>query len=355
MTPDGTNSFSTASESFCTPEGTHVTEQDAKTGSEVKIYPNPEAQTWSYLFVHHSKIKGLEFQLTKDQKTFFVHKTVRYFKKNGKQGVHRQEVPTVSGLIFFKGNPKEIQSYLDLYFPNAHLCKNCSTGRVAQIPDAQMRPFMRINVTSPDRIRFLLRPFHYYATNHILLRITSGELAGLEGYVIRIDRDRRLVMDVGGISVAISGVHAEKFEEVEPAEANQSDPTPFYKRNLQEREAIIDRYFHPVKTTSEVAAQAENIDYLRNYVLAEIAQSRITLAEAWTTYTFIIKEIGYYYAPFVDQFPDVLAPILQQGTKVLHELATLLAESDIEQDLKERYTTDHQELITKYGYLFSLS
>ena len=156
---------------------------------------------------------------------------------------------------------------------------------------------MRVNETEPERIRFLLKPFHYYARNRILLRITSGELAGLEGYVIRIDRDRRLVMDVGGMSVAISGVHVEHFEEVEPDCTSTTDTNPFYQRNLQEREALIDRYFHPVKTANEVAVQAENIDYLREYVLAELAQKRMDINKAWSTYIFIIKEIGYYYAP----------------------------------------------------------
>ena len=74
---------------------------------------------------------------------------------------------------------------------------------------------MRVLETSPERVRFLLRPFKYYAGGNVKLRITSGFFAGLEGYVIRIDRDRRLVMNVGGMSVAISGVHCETFEVVE--------------------------------------------------------------------------------------------------------------------------------------------
>lgn len=74
---------------------------------------------------------------------------------------------------------------------------------------------MRVSETEPDRLRFLLRPFVYYAQNRTLLRIVSGDYAGLEGYVIRIARDRRLVMDVGGMAVAISNVHAERFEEVD--------------------------------------------------------------------------------------------------------------------------------------------
>lgn len=352
MKPDGTNSFSTADEKRVSQEGNHFTEPDVKTGSEVKKCLQSDGTTWSYLFVHHSKVKGMEAQLTKDGRTYFVHKTIRYFKRMGKQKVQHKEIPTVSGLVFFQGFPEEIQTYLDKKFPRTHLCKNCSTGKVAEIKDSQMRPFMRVNGTEPERIRFLLKPFHYYARNRILLRITSGELAGLEGYVIRINRDRRLVMDVGGISVTIAGVHAEHFEEVEPSGTSITDTNPFYQRNLQEREAIIDRYFHPVKTANEVAVQAENIDYLREYVLAELAQKRMDINKAWNTYTFIINEIGYYYAPFIEQFKENLDPIMREGGKVLQEMEQIIKSPHISPNDKTRYENDYQEILSQYEYLF---
>ena len=352
MKPDGTSSFSTADEKLVSPKGTHVTEPDAKTGSAIKLYSQSCATTWSYIFVHNSKVKGMEEQLVKDGRTYFVHKTVRYFKKLGKQKVQHQEVPTVSGLVFFQGSPDDIQAYLNKRYPYAHLCKNCSTGKVAVIPDSQMQPFMRVTSTSPERIRFLLHPYHYYARNRILLRITTGELAGLEGYVIRIDRDRRLVMDVGGMSVAISGVHAEHFEEVEQSNASLSYENIFYKRNLQERQVLIDRYFHPVKDDKEVAAQAENIDYLRKYALDEMSHNRITPNDTWNIYSFIIEEINYYYAPFVDQFNEHLDPIMREGGRILQEMERLIASPHISPNDKARYENDYQEILSHYEYLF---
>ena len=265
MKPDGTSSFSTADKKLVSPKGNHVTGPDSKTGPAIKKCRQSDGTTWSYIFVHNSKVRKLEVLLENDGRTYFVHKTVRYFRKLGKQKVQHHEVPTVSGLVFFQGYPEEIQAYLDQKFTHARLCKNCSTGKVAEIPDTQMQPFMRVAEISPERIRFLLHPYHYYARNRILLRISTGEMAGLEGYIIRIDRDRRLVMDVGGLSVAISGIHAEHFEEVEQDKSHLANEEIFYKRNLQERQVLIDRYFHPVKDDKEVALQAENIDYLRKY------------------------------------------------------------------------------------------
>ena len=301
--------------------------------------------------MHHSKVRKVEARLNADNVPHFVHKTVRYYKKRAKHGVQRQELQTVSGLVFLQGNAKELQEYLNWNFPNTYLCKNCSTGKAAVIPDSQMRPFMRINETEPDRIRFLLKPFHYYARNRVLLRISSGDLAGLEGYVIRIDRDRRLIMEVGGMSVAIAGVHAEHFEEVDQTGSAALDGSPFYERNLHEREALIDRFFHPVKSAKDVAPQADNIDYLRNYVLTELSQYRMLPAEAWLILSFIIKEIGYYYAPSFEKLQRHLAPIMQAGTQVLQEMQRLI-DSEPAEETRNRYQTEQQELLTTYGYLF---
>ena len=352
MKPDGTSSFSAADENPVSPEGTQVTEQDVKARSEVKKCRRPSETTWSYLFLHHRKVKAMEEQFAKDGMTYFVHKTVRYFKRTARAKVQRKELPTVSGLVFFQGLPKDIQAYLDRNFPNVHLCKNCSTGRVAEIKDSQMQPFMRIVETSPERIRFLLHPYHYYARNRILLRITTGEMAGLEGYIIRIDRDRRLVMSIGGLSVAISGVHAEHFEEVEQSKTSITHENIFYQRNLQERQVLIDRYFHPVKDDKEVALQAENIDYLRKYALDEVAHNRITLNDTWKIYSFIIEEIGYYYSPFIEQFKEHLDPIMREGGKVLQEMEQIIKNPHISPNDKTRYENDYQRIFSQYDYLF---
>ena len=77
-----------------------------------------------------------------------------------------------------------------------------------------MRPFMRLLETDPERIRFLVHRLEYYAQNNVRVRILTGTLAGFEGYIVRIDRDRRLVMNIGDLTVAIANIHCETFEEV---------------------------------------------------------------------------------------------------------------------------------------------
>ena len=374
-TADETKRFQT-SESNEFPEGTHVSEPDEMTGSAIKkcSQVNQETETekenesilevppsnkdnctsWSYLFVHNQKVKSIEDQLKKDGVTHFVHKTIKYVPRHRNRGGMREvETPSVSGLIFLQGNPELLQNYLDKNKKPYKLCKNCSTGKVATIPCNQMEPFMRVAETEPERLRFLLRPFVYYSKNRTLLRILTGEYAGLEGYVIRIARDRRLVIDVGGMAVAISGVHAERFEEVNKNEANKKERELFYKRNLHERNAFIDRYFHQVKTAQEVSAQVENIEILRLQTLADVRDKKLDLKDAYDTFYFMIEEIGYYYAPFIDYFKDELRPIFEAGRTVMQEIENIIAMfQNINMQLHNRYATEYEELQAHYGYLF---
>ena len=363
-TADETKRFQT-SESNEFPEGTHVSEPDEMTGSAIKKCPQVnikskaakekvDCTSWSYLFVHNQKVKSIEEQLKKDGRTHFVHKTIKYVPRHrNRSGMREVETPSVSGLIFLQGDPKKIQDYLDRNVNSYKLCKNCSTGKVATIPCNQMEPFMRVAETEPERLRFLLRPFVYYSKNRTLLRIVTGEYAGLEGYVIRIARDRKLVMDVGGMAVAISGVHAERFEEVNKNEADKKERTLYYHRNLHERHAFIDRYFHRVKSAQEVSAQVENIEILRLQTLADVRDKKLDLKDAFATFCFMIEEIGYYYAPFVDTFGSYLQPIFQAGRAVMEEIEHAIAQlktTDIE--LHNRCESEFEALQNNYGYLF---
>ena len=75
-----------------------------------------------------------------------------------------------------------------------------------------MRTFIHIMKEEPERVTFLRDPFVKFAQDHVKLRILTGSLAGQEGYVVRILRNRQLVMNIGGYAVAINNVHNEDFE-----------------------------------------------------------------------------------------------------------------------------------------------
>lgn len=185
-------------------------------------YENKEqGAPWGYLFIQHmsagsfeKKLESLKFDGTYRPKCF-IHRTVRYKQKPNGKGVMKEEKPSVSGLVFLQGETNQLKSFLIQNFPQYYLVNDCSTGKPAVIADSQMRPFMKIIEEEPKRITFLRDPFVKFSKNHVKLRVLTGVLKGQVGYVVRILRDRQLVMNFGGYSVAISNVHFEDFEVVE--------------------------------------------------------------------------------------------------------------------------------------------
>ena len=169
---------------------------------------------WCYLFVHHEKMDTFVERIERKGKfETFVHRTAKSIRT--RSGVRTTEVPTVSGLVFVRGRHDRISRFLNEEFSQLHLVNDCSTKRVAVIPDDVMRPFMRIATVEPTRVRVLLNPIECYANGRQRVRVTSGLLEGMEGYVVRIDRDRRLVCAIGNMTIAISGAHQEALEEAE--------------------------------------------------------------------------------------------------------------------------------------------
>lgn len=195
-------------------EGDSSEQQDAALSSEKKKQEAP----WGYIFIQHMSAGNFEKKLDslKIDGTFrpkcFIHRTVRYKQKPNGKGVMKEEKPTVSGLVFLQGETNQLKSFLMHNFPQYYLVNDCSTGKPATIADSLMRPFMKIMEEGPERVTFLRDPFIKFAKDHVKLRVLTGLLKGQVGYVVRILRDRQLVMDFGGYAVAISNVHLEDFE-----------------------------------------------------------------------------------------------------------------------------------------------
>jgi len=235
MTQDCLNSPSTADVSKRLPKGIHVIGAERLSDPSVEGIsrrkrikkeedPSTDPTSWSYLFILHMAAKGLEKRLEEfnaDKKNtkqpYFIHKTFRYTYKDKErqQGVKKTLEQSVSGLVFLQGTVDELQEFLKKHFPQYHLVNDRSLGRPASIKDSVMQPFMNVMKTHPEQVTFLRDAFEKFAKDHVKLRVLTGPFKDYEGYIVRIDRDRQLVFDFGGIAVAIRGVHKEDFEVVE--------------------------------------------------------------------------------------------------------------------------------------------
>ena len=242
-----------------------------KEGSGLDASPMPEdsftpkaeaAGAWCYLFVHYTKVELIRSKLNQKFNTF-VHRSVTFKRVKGR--IKKEVRPTISGLIFVQGNAREVEALLRSLSPALHLASDCTTGAVAQIADSVMQAFIQLSQFEPARIRFMPHALGYYATGHPLVRVTSGLLAGFEGYQVRISRDKCLVTSVGGMTVAIGGVCKETFENVEAyvnLRRSQQEDTADAAGQTPTQEAVGRCFFRPQSQLDLLALGSETAQSL---------------------------------------------------------------------------------------------
>ena len=203
------------------PKGIHIVRSDEKSARKVEGVSrcdNTEGVPWGYLFIQHNAAE--KFEKTLNTAKFdgdfkpkcFIHRTISFKQKSKGCGVVKVERPSVSGLVFLQGHTNDLRIFLQKYYPQYHLVNNCMNGQPASIKDSIMQPFMQLMQTEPNRVTFLRDHFVKFARDHVKLRVLTGIFQGQEGYVVRILKNRQLVMDFGGYAVAINNVHNEDFE-----------------------------------------------------------------------------------------------------------------------------------------------
>lgn len=309
--------------------------------------------------------------------------------------------PTISGLIFIQGKTKVIRKYLWERFPQYHLVNDCSTRKAAVIPDSVMQPFMRIANTDPSRIRFLVNPLTHYAEGNTLVEIMTGPLAGLQGYIIRIDRDRKLVIGVGDMTVAIGGVHKENFEKVEEVaravnirqrarrqaeqrrlreriEANVNadvapqppdsdrnsceelrsasgkkprtampDPDPRLLTPIQQK---VDTAFFTPETFNDILVITTNIELWTERARRLIQAGN--LADASEILTFLLEEIGYWFTNIYKKKSIDLTPVKKVGNNAYKTALTILDNKHLPERTRQDLETNLDSQMLRHGYLF---
>lgn len=373
---------------------------------------------WSYLFIRKRDAEYFSLKAeTEGGFRTFIHRTIitdasgksEKGKPNGSaqdreagNGTTATEGrPTISGLIFIQGKTKVIKKYLWERFPQYHLVNDCSTRKAAVIPDSVMQPFMRIANTDPSRIRFLVNPLTHYAEGNTLVEIMTGPLAGLQGYIIRIDRDRKLVIGVGDMTVAIGGVHKENFEKVEEVaravnirqrarrqaeqrrlreriEANVNadvapqppdsdrnsceelrsasgkkprtampDPDPRLLTPIQQK---VDTAFFTPETFNDILVITTNIELWTERARRLIQAGN--LADASEILTFLLEEIGYWFTNIYKKKSIDLTPVKKAGNNAYKTALTILDNKHLPERTRQDLETNLDSQMLRHGYIF---
>lgn len=349
---------------------------------------------WSYLFIRKRDAEFFSLKAeTEGGFRTFIHRTIITDEsgkptkgkpngsaqdRDGTTATATEGRPTISGLIFIQGKTKVIRKYLWERFPQYHLVNDCSTRKAAVIPDSVMQPFMRIAGTDPSRIRFLVNPLTHYAEGNTLVEIMTGPLAGLQGYIIRIDRDRKLVIGVGDMTVAIGGVHKENFEKVEEVaravNIRQRARRQAEQRRLRERIEVnvnadvalqppdprlltpiqqkVDTAFFTPETFNDILVITTNIE-LWTERARRLIQAGNT-ADASEILTFLLKEIGYWFTNIYKKKSIDLMPVKKAGNNAYKTALTILDNKHLPERTRQNLETNLDSQMLRHGYLYSL-
>lgn len=370
-------------------------EPDMETPASTDMEPTRDRSQvpapWSYLFIRKRDAEYFSLK-TETEGGFrtFIHRTIitdaSGKSEKGKPNGSAQDReasngttegrPTISGLIFIQGKTKVIKKYLWERFPQYHLVNDCSTRKAAVIPDSVMQPFMRIAGTDPSRIRFLVNPLTHYAEGNTLVEIMTGPLAGLQGYIIRIDRDRKLVIGVGDMTVAIGGVHKENFEKVEEVaravNTRQRARRQAEQRRLRERFEVnvnadvalqppdprlltpiqqkVDTAFFTPETFNDILVITTNIELWTERARRLIQAGN--LADASEILTFLLEEIGYWFTNIYKKKSIDLTPVKKAGNNAYKTALTILDNKHLPERTRQDLETNLDSQMLRHGYLF---
>ncbi|HIU89826.1 MAG TPA: transcriptional regulator [Candidatus Caccomonas pullistercoris] len=317
---------------------------------EDSFTPKAEAAgAWCYLFVHYTKVELIRSKLNQKFNTF-VHRSVTFKRVKGR--IKKEVRPTISGLIFVQGNAREVEALLRSLSPALHLASDCTTGAVAQIADSVMQAFIQLSQFEPARIRFMPHALGYYATGHPLVRVTSGLLAGFEGYQVRISRDKCLVTSVGGMTVAIGGVCKETFENVEAyvnLRRSQQEDTADAAGQTPTQEAIGRNFFRPQNQMDLLALSGALAPWVEQ---AEHHAREGRYPEAAKVALILLDEVGRrlrpcWHDPRVGSFKDLDA-LCRRAASVL---AALAASGRLTPEQHERLARERRALIQRHPFM----
>lgn len=144
---------------------------------------------------------------------FFIPTAIRQ-KLNKDGDAYEEKVETlVSNLLFIKTDDDIMRLVNDTEALRCPMI-DCATNKPAVVTDDEMQRFKNFLEMKNLNARILQDPYSRFKVCQ-KVRVSGGQFEGLEGYVFRIRGDRKLIISLGNMAVAISGIHHTLLEPIE--------------------------------------------------------------------------------------------------------------------------------------------
>lgn len=168
---------------------------------------------WYIVYKHKPASGTLQEALNKRGIVHYIPLVIT--EKINEEGTAMVEVETyaIKNLVFLQ-TEQEITKLVGEIDGLRAPMMDCMTGLPAIVPDQEMQKFIAVMSQRNHEVK-LLRDAYAKFSKHQKVRVKGGPFAGIEGRVVRILRDRKLVISLGNMAVAISGIDRSLFEPID--------------------------------------------------------------------------------------------------------------------------------------------
>ena len=170
---------------------------------------------WYAIRVTYSREKKFKEYLDAQAIENFLPMQCKLVKKRGK--MVKDLVPVVHNLIFVKS----VRSVLDVikqeveWITPIRYITDLSTQEPIIVPESQMRSFIAVAGSLDEQLLYLDNHIDTVLEKGNRVLVTSGVFSGVEGVVLRIKRDQRVVVSIKGvIAVATAFIHPSLLQRI---------------------------------------------------------------------------------------------------------------------------------------------
>ena len=131
-----------------------------------------------------------------------------------------QRKPIVNSLIFVRAEENDlplVEAALkkeDGFSNKGFIYKNAVRKEYAAIPENQMMSFRLVTAKGSEGLGFYSDDEHTHYKEGGRVRVTEGPFKGAEGYIKRIKRDRRLLVNIEGIVAVVTSYIDPQYLEI---------------------------------------------------------------------------------------------------------------------------------------------